>query len=273
MAYVHGYTERETQRLHEQSMILEELLHSGTSYPPGSKVLEIGCGVGAQTLILLRRNPGIQLTSIDISEGSVKEASKAVDASGFQCVAIRQEDILNHTMESGSFDHIFVCFILEHLEDPVQALKKMTALIRRGGTITVIEGDHGSGIWTPESNASRVAWDGLITSQRMLGHDPNIGRRIYPLMEEAGISIRGVEPRPVYADRSHPRLLDGVVNQIITPMVYSAEEHVLENNLVEPDIWKQGLMDLSNVAVHEGGTFFYSWFKGEGKIGTQLITG
>ena len=47
MTYVHGYTTRETQRLLEQSLILEELLHNGTSYQEGEKVLEAGCGVGA----------------------------------------------------------------------------------------------------------------------------------------------------------------------------------------------------------------------------------
>ena len=98
----------------------------------------------------------------------------------------------------------------------------------------------------------------------MLGHDPDIGRRLYPLMREAGIRVQYLEPRPVYADRSHPELLDGVVNQIITPMVFSAEPSVLKQSIVGAVLWKQGLQDLSNVASREDGTFFYSWFKGYG---------
>ena len=47
------------ERLHEQSEILENILHSGTAYPAGAKILEAGCGVGAQTRLLLKRNPGI----------------------------------------------------------------------------------------------------------------------------------------------------------------------------------------------------------------------
>ncbi len=264
MAYVHGYTDRETQRLQEQSLILEELLHSGTAYPPGSRVLEVGCGVGAQTLILLRRNPGITLTSIDISEESLSRAQASVDAAGFRDVEFRLEDVMDHSMGPESFDHVFVCFVLEHLEDPVLALKRMMALLRPGGSITVIEGDHGSGIWTPETIESRAAWNGLILSQQLLGHDPNIGRRLYPLMKNAGIGISGVNPRPIYADQSDHHLLDGGVNQIIVPMVFSSEKHVLENNLVDPAVWNKGLADLSHVAAHEDGTFFYSWFKGEG---------
>ena len=264
MVYVHGYSDRETQRLMEQSLILEELLHSGTSYPPGSRVLEVGCGVGAQTRILLSRNPGIRLTSIDISGESIAKARSAVASGGYGEVTFKQEDILQPSFAPGSFDHIFVCFLLEHLEAPGQAPKTMAALLREEGTLTVIEGDHGSGFWTPETEASMAAWNGLIDSQRLQGHDPNIGRRLYPIMKESGIGIREVAPLPAYADQSNHRLLDGVVNQIITPMVFSAERHVLDHRLVAPTVWKKGLEELSHVANHEGGSFFYSWFKGVG---------
>ena len=264
MAYVHGYSERETQRLEEQSLILEELLHGGTAYEPGSRVLEVGCGVGAQSLLLLKRNPGIGLCCLDISNSSLERARANIETAGFGGVEFLQGDIMDHGPEAASFDHVFVCFVLEHLDDPVTALRNMRGLLREGGSITVIEGDHGSGIWTPESEASRKAWDGLVESQRMQGHDPDIGRRLYPLMVSAGLKDVRVEPRPVYADRSGPRLLDEVVNQIITPMVQSAERFVLESGLTDEKIWKRGLKNLSDVAFDEGGTFYYTWFKGTG---------
>lgn len=262
MNYVHGYSVRETQRLLEQSLILEELLHSGTQYPPGSRVLEVGCGVGAQTVILARRNPGIKLTSIDISGSSVAQARNTVDEQGCTGVTIEKDDIYNHHLRAGSFDHLFVCFLLEHLENPPLALEIMRNLLRMGGTLTIIEGDHGSGFWTPETEASRFVWEGLIDSQIEMGHDPNIGRRLFPLLQATGMSVEDVSPRAVYADRSNPVLLDGVVNQIIVPMVYSAERFVLSNRLMDPDNWREGLNDISMVASHKEGTFFYTWFKG-----------
>lgn len=262
--YVHGYSARETQRLQEQSLILEELLHAGTSYQAGSRVLEVGCGVGAQTLILLRRNPAIRLTSIDMSAESLEKAREKVSEAGYSNVEFRHEDILRHKLEPGSFDHIFICFVLEHMERPVKALEHMLKLLKVGGSITIIEGDHSSGQWVPETEASRAAWDGLVYSQRMLGHDPDIGRRLLEIMSEAGIQELQVEPREVCPDRSDPVLLDGVVNQIITPMVYSAENFVLANKLVDPRTWNRGLLDLSQVADSPDGTFFYSWYKGTG---------
>jgi cyclopropane fatty-acyl-phospholipid synthase-like methyltransferase len=50
--YVHGYSERERARLHDQANTLTELLHGDTRYPPGSIVLEAGCGVGLRPLSL-----------------------------------------------------------------------------------------------------------------------------------------------------------------------------------------------------------------------------
>lgn len=63
--YVHGYNQRENIRLQDQASTLVDLLHSDTSFPAKSKVLEVGCGVGSQTVILARNSPNAHITSID----------------------------------------------------------------------------------------------------------------------------------------------------------------------------------------------------------------
>ena len=85
-AYVHGYDHRENMRLQDQASTLVELLHSDTSYPAGSRVLEAGCGVGAQTVTLASNSPNALITSVDISEVSVAEAKRrAADRRRKQC--------------------------------------------------------------------------------------------------------------------------------------------------------------------------------------------
>jgi SAM-dependent methyltransferase len=264
MTYVHGYTTRETQRLLEQSLILEDLLHTGTSFQKGEKVLEAGCGVGAQARILAHRNPDAIFECVDLSQESVEQAREVARQEDLKNVTFNQADIFKLPFRPSSFNHVFVCFVLEHLSDPMDALGIFMGLLKPGGTITVIEGDHGSGFWTPETVESRMAWKGLIDSQISLGHDPNIGRRLYPLLNAAGFIIRDVSPRWVYADQGSPILLQGVINQIIAPMVYSAERQVLESGYVSQDEWSKGLNDIREVARHSEGTFFYTWFKGVG---------
>jgi SAM-dependent methyltransferase len=261
MAYVHGYSERETQRLYEQAEILEDILHPGTAFPANARVLEAGCGVGAQTRLLVKRSPKAVFTCIDISEKSLESANRLKEKAGFQNVTFRREDIIRLSFADETFDHIFLCFVLEHLDVPVAALTELKRVLKRGGTITVIEGDHGSCFWHPETLESVAAWNGLITAQRNIGHDPNIGRRLTPLLTEAGFNLQTCEPAWLYADRLKPALRDGMVDHIIVPMVQSAERQILTDKLVPKEVYEKGVADLCRVDQLDEGAFFYTWFK------------
>ena len=261
--YVHGYSLREAQRLNEQSVILEKLLHADVSYPSGSKVLEAGCGVGAQTAILARRSPGAQFTCADLNRESLECARRRMEEAGLQNARFHQADINNLSFNDDRFDHVFVCFVLEHVPDPVATLVELRRVLKPGGTLTVIEGDHGSCFWHPETPESRVVWDALIREQQRLGHDPLIGRTIFPLLRKADLHVRRVEPRWVYADAGQPALLDGVVHKIIVPMVETARARALQAGAVDEAAWEKGISDLNQAGYPPRGTFFYTWFKGE----------
>ena len=124
--YVHGYHPRENERLLDQAGTLVELLHADTAYPAGSTVLEAGCGTGAQTVTLARRSPGARFTSVDVSADSLAEARRRLDRAGAANVELRQADIFDLPFAAGTFDHLFVCFVLEHLPRPAEALAVLT---------------------------------------------------------------------------------------------------------------------------------------------------
>ncbi len=79
ISYIHGYSERETERLYDQAGSVRELIHSDTVYPPGSVVLEVGCGVGAQTLTLSQNSPKATFLSVDWVENSLALARDSID--------------------------------------------------------------------------------------------------------------------------------------------------------------------------------------------------
>src|SRR5262245_20010023 len=141
--YVHGYSPREASRLLDQAGTLADLLHAGTRYPPGSAVLEAGCGVGAQTVTLARNSPDARFTCVDVSDASLALArARAADA-GLTNVRFERADLFALPFPEASFDHVFVCFVLEHLARPAEVLAALRARLKPGGTLTVIEGDHG----------------------------------------------------------------------------------------------------------------------------------
>ncbi len=211
--------------------------------------------------MLTKRSPGALFTCIDISRESLASAERLKQQPGFANVSFQHASIYELPFEDQTFDHVFVCFVLEHLNEPVIALRQLKRVLKIGGSLTVIEGDHGSCFWHPETPQSMAAWNGLITAQRANGHDPNIGRRLTPLLSEAGLEIESCRPAWLYADRLNPSLRDGMVNHIIVPMVQSAEKQILADKLVPEKIYKEGIADLSQVDKLREGTFFYTWFK------------
>ena len=261
---MHGYRPRENERLQDQAGTLVDLLHSDTAYPRGSTVLEAGCGVGAQTVTLAQRSPEARFTSIDVSADSIAEAKRRAGSAGLTNVEFHQRDLFDLPFDAGSFDHVFVCLVLEHLSQPVEALAALSRLLRPGGTITVIEGDHGSAYFHPDSAAAHAAIQCQVKLQGDAGGNALIGREVYPLMVEAGFEAVRVSPRMVYVDSSLPDLVDGFTRRTFTAMIEGVRESAIAAGLIEPASFDAGVRDLHRTTEADG-VFCYTFFKGVGE--------
>lgn len=258
--YVHGYGGREAARLEDQARTLEELLHHDTGFPGGAAVLELGCGTGAQTVALARRSPGARITAVDVSAASLDAARSRLAAAGIAGVALLEADLRALPFPPSSFDHLFLCFVLEHLPDPAGALRALRPLLRPGGTVTAIEGDHGSALFHPDSAAARAAIACQVELQRRAGGDAAIGRRLQPLLAEAGFAQVRVSPRLVYADATRPALRDGFTRRTFAAMIEGVRGPALAAGLATPGGFDAGLRDLRRTA-RDDGVFCYTFFK------------
>src|SRR5450830_777069 len=228
--YVHGYSLREAARLADQADTLAELLHSGTHYPAGARVLECGCGTGAQTVHLAASSPEAEIVSVDIDPASLERARARVEAAGYGNVSFRVADVFDLPCPEESFDHGFVRFVLGE-----------------GGSITVIEGDHGSWYCHPSTPEAERTVECLVEIQARHDGDALIGRRLYPLLADAGFHTAHVSPRLVYVDDSRPDLIGGFSRNTFIAMVEGS--------------WDKGIADMHR-ATEPGGTFSYTFFKG-----------
>jgi len=262
-SYVHGRSGRESTRLHDQAIGLGFLLHEGTRFPPGSTVLEAGCGVGAQTLLLAGNSPHAHFVSIDISPESLALAEERIAAEGVPNVTFRMADINNLPFLPGTFDHVFVCFTLEHLTDPLLALDNLRKVLRPNGTITVIEGDHGSAIFYPDTKAAHHVVDCLVTLQQQAGGNALIGRELEHLMTDVGFVDVHLSPRQTYASASIPRSSEAV-KSIFIAMIEGVREKAIAGGLIDPDAWNRGIRDLYRTT-EPGGMFCYTFFKAVGR--------
>lgn len=259
-AYVHGYEAGETRRLQDQAGALEALLHADTAYPPGNSVLEAGCGVGAQTVVLARNSPQARVVAVDVSAASIAETQRRLAASGCGNVHAMQADIHDLPLADGSFDHVFVCFVLEHLPDPLRALAALRRVLRPGGTITVIEGDHGSAFFDPDDADARAAIDCLVELQRRAGGDALIGRRLTSVLLRAGFEQVRTIPLCVHADAASPERADAFTRRTFAAMVAAVRAPAVQAGLIDPARFDAGIAALLRCAEGDG-AFCYTFFK------------
>ncbi|WP_037810414.1 methyltransferase domain-containing protein [Streptomyces sp. NRRL S-1448] len=259
--YIHGYSPRETRRLGDQAETLAALLHAGTAYEPGSRVLEAGCGVGAQTVHLVRSSPGAQIVAVDRSKESLAQARAHMTAqSPTAPVTWHHADLRQLPYPDASFDHAFTCFVLEHLRDPAQALAELRRVLRPGGTLTVIEGDHGSALFHPASRHAQAVIDHQVRLQSAAGGNALIGRELQPLLAQAEFAAITVRPRTVYADATRPALVDGFTRKTFIAMIESVRDEALSAGLTTTAAWNRGITDLLRTT-DPNGTFHYTFFK------------
>lgn len=262
MDYVHGYDKAAGQRLGDQADALTRLLHDGTRYRADDHVLEVGCGVGSQTRILLKNNPGTRFTCVDQSESSITTAKQCLREFDSR-LQFALGDARSLEYGDATFDHVFICFVLEHVARPLDVLAEVKRVLRPGGTVTVIEGDHGSVIMSPPSAAADAAIDCLVTLQRISGADAMIGRRLYPLLGEANFSDVVVQPRQVYADGADNELRNSFTRKTFTAMIEGVRDAAIANGIISPDAFDNGISALNDAADGDG-VFAYTFFKAVG---------
>jgi SAM-dependent methyltransferase len=263
-SYVHGYSVTESQRLSDQAETLSDLLHHDSVFRPAGLVLEAGCGTGAQTVIVAPQNPQCDFISVDIAADSLVRAGENVQRAGIRNVRFQLADVGDLPFADEAFDHVFVCFLLEHLPEPERALASLRRVLKTGGTITVIEGDHGSTYYHPRSPAAQATIQCLIDVQAALGGNALIGRELYPLLTAAGFDGVSVSPRMVYADASRRGMVDGFTIKTFIAMVEGVKETAIGRGLISEANWNRGITELYRTA-DANGTFCYTFFKAVGQ--------
>ena len=263
--YVHGYSSDEGTRLKHQANTLADLLHKNVIYAPGSHILEVGCGIGAQTIILRQNNPNCRFTCIDISLHSILQARLRMEEQNQARVSFVQADISHLPFKDHSFDHLFVCFVLEHLADPRKGLTALKRLVKPGGSITVIEGDHGSTSFYPPSALALQTIKCLVDLQARSGGNALIGRQLYPLLAATGFKDICVTPCMAYTDISRPQLIEGFTKNTFIAMVEGVRQEVIVTQLMDEANWDQGIKDLYRTT-EEDGVFCYTFFKARGIV-------
>jgi ubiquinone/menaquinone biosynthesis C-methylase UbiE len=197
--YVHGYATAEQERLLRQAEHWrDELILAGTALYPGTRLLEVGCGVGAVLGILGMAFHGIILAGVDIEARQLEAARAHLTRLGLQA-DLRQADALELPFPDVSFDHVWMMWFLEHVPDPVAALREARRVLAPGGTLTAIEVDYNT-IWASPSSQALKALFVTVAQAMGAAARSDAGTRLPEWLVEAGFtSVDPGEIRLAYA--------------------------------------------------------------------------
>jgi ubiquinone/menaquinone biosynthesis C-methylase UbiE len=212
--YIHGYTTTEQERLIQQAqywrndLILREL-----NYQSGDKLLEIGCGAGAVLGILGTAFSDLKIAGIDLETKQIDYARQQLSKLGLTDVDLRVGDANKLPWDDNSFSHIYAIWFLEHLINPLAALKEARRVLKTEGTITITETDYRTIIVTPESADYRYLQDGLCELLLQSGGNPYIGQSLGNLLNEAGFN--NVDDRALpfhyYSSKNRQKLQEFII--------------------------------------------------------------
>jgi SAM-dependent methyltransferase len=185
MAYVHGYETPEQRRLIDQAEHWRHrLICDGTALAPGTRLLEVGCGVGAVLAVLGQEYPAVELTGVDIEPKQLAFAADHLARSGVRATLL-PADALALPFADGSFDHVWMMWLLEHIRDAPAALRETRRVLADGGQVTAIEVDYGTCRAEPTTPAIEALFAVMVQGMAAAGWS-DAGTRLPGWLREAG---------------------------------------------------------------------------------------
>ncbi|WP_062214078.1 methyltransferase domain-containing protein [Streptomyces sp. NBRC 109706] len=185
--YVHGH-HTSVLRSHRWRTAANSAAYLLPELRPGQALLDLGCGPGTLTADLAARVAPGQVTAVDHAPAILATARAEAESRGLTGIRFDTADAHALDFEDDSFDVVHAHQVLQHLADPVRALREMRRVCRPGGVVAVRDADYAAMTWYPEHPGLDGWLDRYRRVARAEGGEPDAGRRLVAWAREAGFA-------------------------------------------------------------------------------------
>ena len=153
---------------------------------PGLTVLDVGSGPGTITADLATLVAPGRVTALETGPGPLALTRAEIERRGLTTVDFTVGDVHALGFPDASFDVVHAHQVLQHVADPVGALREMRRVCRPDGYVAVRDSDYAAFTWYPEI-PELTDWLGLYQRlARANGGEPDAGRRLLSWARAAG---------------------------------------------------------------------------------------
>jgi SAM-dependent methyltransferase len=185
--YTHGHHES-VLRSHRWRTAENSAAYLLPELEPHMRILDVGCGPGTITADLADRVPQGHVTGIDTEPDVLAQAAELTRGRGSGNLRFTTGDVYALDYPAAAFDVVHAHQVLQHLSDPVAALREMRRVCKPGGLIAARDGDYGAMVWYPEVPELDDWLDLYHRVARGNGGEPDAGRRLHAWAREAGLT-------------------------------------------------------------------------------------
>jgi SAM-dependent methyltransferase len=183
--YTHGHHES-VLRSHRWRTAANSAAYLLPHLRPGMSILDVGCGPGTITADLAAAVAPGRVTAVERTPAALALARTGIAARGLDTVWFTVADAHALPFAAGSFDVVHAHQVLQHLADPVLALREMRRVCRPGGVVAARDSDYAAFAWYP-TVSELDEWLALYRgAARANGGEPDAGRRLLSWARAAG---------------------------------------------------------------------------------------
>jgi len=211
-SYIHGTCPEEQARLSLLNDLTNASFLDFLEIKPGDSVLEVGSGLGILTNSVAISFPGSAVTGVEIAPEQIEKARASFSKT--PNLTFLEGDALSLEVKGSSFDVVYCRYVLEHVADPVVALREIFRVLKTGGRIFIQENNILITALYPDCPSYSLILQKFADLQSQIGGDAEIGKKLFSLLKQAGFHSISLSIGPEVHHYDMPTFDPWIVNSI-----------------------------------------------------------